>query len=214
MAEHIDRNRLNTDLRYRFEYLSKFLNFTKEDITSLNTLTSIIFPHIPFIVEKVYKKLYTYDIIKQYFILRNDDFESFSSNEETDENFISVQTDFRKDMLSIYLKRIFVQTEWNDTFLQFLSQIGEIHTESDHSIPTNVDYIHINALLGYLKHLLIDIIWSTEKFDPKKKCEAIRAINKFFRIQNDFFTMHNGISIKQDPIPDVPSKTQRKCLFK
>jgi hypothetical protein len=33
MAEHIDKTRLNTDLRYRFEYLSKFLNFTSNDIT-------------------------------------------------------------------------------------------------------------------------------------------------------------------------------------
>jgi len=208
MAEHIDKNRLNTDLRYRFEYLSKFLNFTKEDIISLNTLAPIIFPRISYIVETIYKKLYTYDIIQQYFIFRNDDFESFSSNETTNTSVISAQTDFRKDMLSMYLKRVFIQTEWNDTFLQFLSQIGEIHTESDHSIPTNVDYIHINALLGYLEHLLIDIIWNTENFDSKKKCLAIRAINKFFWIQNDLFTMHCGISIKQDPIPNIPLKKQ------
>jgi hypothetical protein len=64
MAEHIDKIRLTTDIRYRFEYLSKFLNFTKEDINMLNILAPIIFPRIPFIVESVYKKLYTYDIIQ------------------------------------------------------------------------------------------------------------------------------------------------------
>jgi hypothetical protein len=214
MAEHIDKNRLTTDLRYRFEYLSKFLNFTKEDITMLNILAPIIFPHIPFIVESVYKKLYTYDIIQQYFILRNNDFKSFSSDEESNTGVISAQTDFRKDMLSMYLKRVLIQTEWNDIFLQFLSQIGEIHSESDHSIPTNVDYVHINALMGYLEHLLLDIIWNTECFDLKKKHAAIKAINKFFSIQNDFFTMHCGISIKQDSSPDNPMKEQGKCLFK
>jgi len=184
MAEHIDKTRLNTDLRYRFEYLSKFLNFTKDDIISLNTLAAIIFPRIPFTIETVYKKLYTYDIIQQYFILRNDDFESFSSDEETNTSVISGQTDYRKDMLSMYLKRIFIQTEWNDRFLQFLSHIGEIYTESDHSIPTNVDYIHINALLGYLEHLLIEIIWNIEHFDLRK-----------------------------DPIPNIPSKKNKENVF-
>jgi hypothetical protein len=117
-------------------------------------------------------------------------------------------------MLSVYLKRVLVQTEWNDTFLQFLYQIGEIHSESDHSVPTNVNYIHINALMGYLEHLLLDIIWNTESFDSKRKHAAIKAINKFFSIQNDFFTLHYGISIKLEPIDDSSPKKQMKCIFK
>jgi hypothetical protein len=40
MTEHIDGSRLNEDLRYRFEYISKFLNFTNDDITALNTLAT------------------------------------------------------------------------------------------------------------------------------------------------------------------------------
>ena len=47
MSEHIDGNQLNTDLRYRFDYLSKFLNFTQDDIGILNALAPIIFPRIP-----------------------------------------------------------------------------------------------------------------------------------------------------------------------
>ncbi len=59
MAEHIDKNRLKSNLRYRFEYVSKFLNFNQEDILLLNTLAPIIFPQIKFIVEAVYTKLFT-----------------------------------------------------------------------------------------------------------------------------------------------------------
>jgi len=38
MTEHIDENRLTEDLRYRFNYLSKFVNFTNNDIHALNNL--------------------------------------------------------------------------------------------------------------------------------------------------------------------------------
>ncbi|CAF0834410.1 unnamed protein product [Adineta ricciae] len=215
MDAHIDRARLTHDLRYRFEYLAKFLNFTKDDILVLNSLAPTIFAHIKFITEKIYDKLYSYDVIKKYFLLRNDDFESFSSNElDTSTTVSSIQTDFRKDMLSMYLKKIFVQTEWNDIFLQYLSQIGEIHTESDHTVSTNVDYIHVNMLFGYLEHLLIDIIWNEAYLDDAKKRLGIRAISKVFRIQNDFFTMHYGITMRQDTHLVSSSKSQRKCFFK
>ncbi|CAF3706694.1 unnamed protein product, partial [Rotaria sordida] len=67
MAEHIDSNRLNSDLRYRFEYVSKFLNFTSDDIAMLNTFAPIIFPIVPVITDTVYRKLFSFDITKHYF---------------------------------------------------------------------------------------------------------------------------------------------------
>jgi len=36
---------------------------------------------------------------------------------------------FRKDVLSVYLKHFLTdEREWNDTFLQYLSQIGRMYT--------------------------------------------------------------------------------------
>ncbi len=64
MAEHIDKTRLNTDLRYRFEYLSKFLNFTSNDITLLSTFAPIVFPLIPVIPDNVYRNIFSFDITK------------------------------------------------------------------------------------------------------------------------------------------------------
>ncbi|CAF4024893.1 unnamed protein product, partial [Rotaria sp. Silwood1] len=32
MAEHIDKTRLNNDLNYRFNYISRFIGFNKDDI--------------------------------------------------------------------------------------------------------------------------------------------------------------------------------------
>ncbi|CAF2192742.1 unnamed protein product [Rotaria magnacalcarata] len=214
MAEHIDKTCLNNNLRYRFDYVSKFLNFTKEDIACLNVLAPMIFPRIPSLVEAVYKKINSFDITKQYFYMRSYNSESFPFNEDTDAAIISTKADFRKDMLSIYLKRVFIQTEWNDKFLQYLSQIGEIHTEFNHTESTHIDYTHVNALLGYLEHLLIDLLWNMENLDRPKKILSIRAVNKLFWIQNDFFTMHYGLTVKNDTIENIYSKEQAHCHYK
>ncbi|CAF0735947.1 unnamed protein product [Adineta ricciae] len=198
MAEHIDRADLINNIRYNFDYLAKFLNFTNEDISALNALAPVLFPCIPSIVETIYKKLYSFDITKQYFVLRNDNFEKFTEpNIETDHAVISAQTEFRKDMLTMYLKRVLIQTEWNDAFLQYLSQIGELHGHNKHAPEANVHYIHVNVLLGHLEHLILEVIWKTESIDANNKRASIRAINKFFWIQNNFFTMHYGILLSK-----------------
>jgi hypothetical protein len=190
MTEHVDSKQLNDDVRYRFEYLSKFLNFTSDDITMLNDFGLILFPRIPVITDTVYRKLFSFDITKRYFIIRNHDFDKSSANQETNLTLESAQMTFRKDMLSKYLKRIFTEKEWNDTFLQYLSQIGRIHTNQAGLTSINVDYVHINALLGYLESSLIEIILNAENLDEITKRAMTLAINKLFWIQNDFFSMH------------------------
>jgi len=190
MTEHIDGNRLNSDLRYRFDYLSKFLNFTSDDIAMLNTFASILFPRIPVIADTVYRKLFSCDVTKQYFLICNEGFEGFLPKKTHGITLESPQMDLRRDMLSMYLKRVLTQRDWNDTFLQYLSQIGKMHTNKAGSASINVDYIHINGLLGYLEHLLIDVLCNDENLDEKTRQATIMAINKFFWIQNDFFTMH------------------------
>ncbi|UJR26980.1 hypothetical protein I4U23_008287 [Adineta vaga] len=199
MTEHIDNKKVTTDLRYRFEYLSKFLNFTLNDITALNTLAPVLFPRIPVIADTVYRKLFSFDATKQYFLVRHQGFDNISANQEIDSALETTQMTFRKDMLSMYLKRVLTQHEWNDTFLQYLSQVGRMHTpQAGSSSSINVDYIHINLLLGYLEHLIIDILWNAENLDDQAKYTMVTAINKFFWIQNDFFTMHYLSSTKDD----------------
>ncbi|CAM4777230.1 unnamed protein product [Rotaria magnacalcarata] len=177
MAEHIDRARLNLDLSYRFKYVSKFIDFKQEDIKILNTLEPIINPILPTLVETVYKKLYSFDITKQYFLMRNDGFEVFTPNKESGLTLDCVQIDYRKDMLSVFLRRILTQTEWNDSFLQYLSRVGEIHTNKGGSSSINVDYIHVNALICTLENTFIDTIWAIESIDWGKKREILHALN-------------------------------------
>ncbi|CAF2668659.1 unnamed protein product [Rotaria sp. Silwood2] len=190
MAENIDKTRLTTDLRYRFEYISKFLDFSQTDITILNKLSTIIQPLIPVIVDNVYRKLFSFDITKQYLLLRHTCLDNFLSTDRYNLGFNSDAMEYRKNMLSKYLKCILTQHEWNESFLQYLSYVAKIHTDKIGSSLIHVDFIHIIALCGYLEQNLINIILQSENLDNQTKHAGIMAINKVFWIQNDFFRMH------------------------
>ena len=214
MTEHVDSNQLNSDLRYRFDYLAKFLHFTADDIALLNAFAPILFPRIPVIADTVYRKLFSFDITKRYFVMSNEGFEGFVPHKTHGVTLESAQIAFRKDMLSMYLKRALTQREWNDTFLQYLSHIGKMHTNKAGSASINVDYIHINALLGLLQHLLVDALWTAEHMDEKTRHATIMAISKFFWIQNDFFTMHYLTSWKEaSPASETSTKQNKYCCI-
>lgn len=214
MTEHIDSEKINANLRYRFEYLSKFLNFTSDDIGMLNKFAIVILPRVPVLVDTVYRKLLSFDITKQYFLVRNDGFEGHVTKKSSHLTLESAQMKFRKDMLSMYLKRLLTQTEWDDTFIQYLSRIGKMHTNKAGSSSINVDYIHINALLGFLEHILLDVLWTAENLDVKSKYAMFTALNKLFWIQNDFFSMHYLSSWQDDSPPDdTMMKKPKHCCF-
>ena len=67
------------------------------------------------------------------------------------------------------LKRLLLQREWTDEFLQHLSRVGRMHTNKAGSASINVDYIHINATLTYIETLLVDSIWKMQTVDDKTK---------------------------------------------
>ncbi|CAF1435790.1 unnamed protein product [Adineta steineri] len=189
MAEHIDNNKLNDDVRYRFDYFSKFINFTSEDIIALNTLASSVLPLIPVIVDSVYRKLFQYDVTKEYFIVNNDKYDGTLTNNENI-SLESTQMIFRKDMLSGYLKRLLLQREWTNEFLEYLSRIGRMHTNQLGSSSINVEYLHINTTLTYIENLFIENVCSNDNFDNLTKKNILLALNKVFRIQSDLFIMH------------------------
>lgn len=189
MTEHIDRDRLNEDLRYRFEYLSKFINLTDVDINAMNILSNIIVPVIPVIVDSVYRKLFQYDLTKHFFVLRNDGFDGQSDNHDM-LTLDSTQMTYRRDMLSGFLKRLFLQRQWTDDFLQYLSRIGRLHTNKAGSESINVDFIHINATFTYIEVLIMEIVWNSDSVDEKNKREISLALTKVFRILSDFFLLH------------------------
>ncbi|CAF3061021.1 unnamed protein product [Rotaria socialis] len=209
MTEHIDGKRLHEDLRYRFEYIAKFINFTSDDVKALNAFATTALPLVPVIVDAVYRKLFQFDITKEFFVLRNDGFDGRLKKDEV-LTLDSAQMAYRRDMLSDYLKRLLLQHEWADDFLQYLSRIGRLHGSKTGQGSINVDYIHMNATLCYVETLLIDSVWHTENLDNKAKKEILIAINKAFRIQNDLLLLHYLESSKES---DASTRhTAKKCV--
>ena len=215
MVEHIDKFRTQNDLRYRFDFLSKFIEFDQSDVNMLNTLAPIIFPLLPALVERLYKKLYSFDVTKRFFHMRNDGFETFPVNREVGITLDFVQTEYRKDMFSVYLKRVLTQGQWDDSFIEYLSRVGQMHTPKGGSSAINVEYMYMNALFCYLQQLLMEVIWSSDNLDHRKKQEAAHAISKFIYIQNDFLTMHYGSTWnKETSCPNIPIVKLTKCFFR
>jgi hypothetical protein len=200
MAEHIDNNLIVNNLRYRFEYLSKFLNFTTDDIATLNAVGRLAEPLVPIVVDKIFQRLLDFDVTKRYFAMRHFGYEGTVTVDQSQLTLQSEQMSFRRTSLAKYLKRILRQKVWNDAFLEYLSYVGKIHTNMAGSHSINIDYIHINVLFGYVEHILLDAVLSNEQINDQTKKAAIIALNKFFWIQNDFFSMHY---INQSPMSNL-----------
>ncbi|CAF2545100.1 unnamed protein product [Rotaria sp. Silwood2] len=109
MAEHIEKRLLNTNLRYRFDYVSKFLNFTTDDIAVLNSFAKIAQPQIPSLVDTIYQKLFEYDITKNYFLKQNFGFKGIIATDESQLTLQSEQMLLRIDSIRKYLYRILRQ---------------------------------------------------------------------------------------------------------
>jgi len=193
--QHISREKLYTDLQYRFDYVSKFVNFGKEDIEAIKASAPLVAPLVSTIVDAVYAKLFSFDITKEIFLKRGNGFEG-----SLEENLASLklegeQVRFRKDMLTKYLTKL-VTAEYNESFIKYLDFVGKIHTSKAGSKAISVEYIHVNALLGYVEDIVLDALLSAQINDDVKK-RTIRAFNKLLWIQNDLFA-RNYVTDGQD----------------
>ncbi|UJR34920.1 hypothetical protein I4U23_027698 [Adineta vaga] len=190
MAQHIDHKLVENNLRYRFEYLSKFINFTTNDIAILNTIGKLTAPILPDIVDQIFQKFLDFDITKRYFLMRHFGYNGTVTVNESELTLQSEQMCFRRTSMTKYLKRILRQKVWNDAFLEYLSYVGKIHTKMAGSHSIDVDFIHINISFSYIEHILLDVVLSNQQIDNETKKSAVLTLNKFFWIQNDFFSMH------------------------
>lgn len=186
----MDEDLLETNLRHRFEYLSKFLNFTSDDILILNELGRLANDLIPTVVDQIFQRLLDFEQTKKYFLMRHFGYAGPMTVDPQELTLTSEQMIFRRTSLRKYLKRILRQRVWNDAFLEYLSQVGLIHTNMAGSQSININYIHINVLFGYIENILLKAILSNDQISVETKQTAILTVNKFFWIQNDFFAMH------------------------
>jgi len=182
--------RLNTDLAYRFNFVAKFAGFGDEDKAVLKAAAPLVTPLVPAVVTAVYKKLFSYDVTKQYFLSRNDGFEGDIGGLTLEKLSVDhEQIRFRKDMLTKYLAKL-VTSDFDAQFLGYLDRVGKIHTTKMGNKNLQIDYIYVNALFGYVEDVLIGAVMDITTTDNETKKAIIRAFNKLLWIQNDLFARH------------------------
>ncbi|KAI8979749.1 Protoglobin-domain-containing protein [Mycotypha africana] len=189
IMEHIDSNQLYADGAYRFQYVAKFLEFGDEDIKAIEAVADKVRPLVPVVVDAVYDKLFKFDVTKKHFVPKNEGFEGPAPVSLEELTLDHPQIKFRKDFLSKYLYKI-LSGPYDDRFLRYLDWVAKIHTDTpSKKSKINVDYIHINALMGYVESVLAGGLLSLN-LDKETESKALLAFNKLLWIQNDYFAKY------------------------
>ncbi|CAJ0635279.1 3859_t:CDS:10, partial [Entrophospora sp. SA101] len=199
---HIDRERLYTDLQYRFNYVAQFVEFGEEDIKAIKNSAPIIAPLVDKVVELVYEKLFSFDITKQVFLARNEGFTGKVDNTLESLQANSEQIKFRKDFLKKYLVKL-VTAEYDERFVNYLNYVGKIHTSfPGKASRINVEYIHCNALFSYVNTILIDAI-SKAGLENDVATKTTIAFTKLLWIQNDLFARHYVVDVDHNRVRKI-----------
>nr|CAG4708783.1 unnamed protein product [Naegleria fowleri] len=191
VMQTIEENKLFTDLHYRFDYVCKFVGFGPEDIEAIHNSASVLAPLVPTVVDLVYVKLFSFDVTKKVFLVRNDQFKG-EMEKTLDElsDTKSEQIKFRKDMLSKYLVKLVTADYSSKGFINYLDWVGKIHTAKAGNKDIIVDYIHCNALFGYVSDVILGAIAKCDQLSEEQRVKTILAFNKLFWIQNDLFAKY------------------------
>lgn len=159
------------------------------DIKAIGSVADAIRPLAPVVVDAVYAKLFQFDVTKKHFVPKNDGFEGEAPISLEDLTLDHPQIKFRKDFLGKYLNKI-LSGPYDDRFLRYLDWVAKIHTDTpEKKSKINVDYIHINALMGFVETVLVDAVVGLG-LDKKEESAALCAFNKLMWIQNDYFAKY------------------------
>ncbi|KAI9317420.1 Protoglobin-domain-containing protein [Dichotomocladium elegans] len=187
--QHIDRNKLYADGDYRFEYVSGFMEFGAEDIAAIEAVAPLLRPIVPAVVDAVYVKLFSYDITKIHFLPRNEGFQGEVPKNLEELTLESEQIKFRKDFLKRYLDKL-LSGPYDGRMIRYLDWVAKIHTDTpEKKSKINVEYIHMNALMGYVESTLVGGVLSL-KLPEEQQAKTLAAFNKLLWIQNDFFAKY------------------------
>lgn len=94
---------------------------------------------------------------------------------------------------------LFINSHDDFRMLKYLDWVAKIHTDTpSKKSKISVDYIHVNALMGYVESTLVGGLLSLN-LDRQTETAALLAFNKLLWIQNDFFAKYyckDGVDAK------------------
>ena len=202
--KHIDEPRLESDLGYRFGYLAEFMGFGADDVAAIHAAAPALAPLVPALVDAVYDKLFSYDSTKRHFVPRQSGYEGPAPEGIESLTQEHEQIQFRKSHLARYLAKL-VTAPYDGRMVNYLDQVGKIHTYKAGSPELDVPLVQMNALMGFVADALVATIQGLG-LDDKTERRTLRAFNKLLWLQNDLITRHyqaepavNGQAARKEP---------------
>jgi hypothetical protein len=186
--KHVDENRLERDLAYRFHYVSEFITFGEADIQAIQGAAGHLAPLVTGLVDAVYEKLFQYDATKRHFLPRQFGYEGAVpvSLESLTQDHEMIR--FRKQHLERYLVAL-VTRPYDGKMVEYLDMVGRMHTPKAGSKELNVPLVQMNTLMGFVSDALIATIMSLG-LEHNQEIATVRAFNKLLWIQNDLINRH------------------------
>jgi hypothetical protein len=186
--QNIDEDALETDLGYRFNYLSEFIGFDEADIQAIHDSAEHLAPIVPQLVDAVYEKLFSYDATKRHFVPKQSGYDGDVPSTIDDLDLDHEMIQFRKNHLGRYLAKL-VTAAYDADLLKYLDRVGAIHTPKAGSKSLDVPLVQMNALMGFVSHALLSTI-SSLGLERDTEFRTMAAFNKLLWIQNDLINRH------------------------
>ena len=195
--QHISAEDLRS-IPYRISYLKKFLNFTDSDGAAIQASGAILGPLVPTVLDAVYTNLLSYDITAKAFAPPQPEFDGPAPASVQELTLDHPQILHRKDFLKRYLLQLVGTKEWGDEckIWDYMDKVGIMHTGEPgfkhrrRRPELRVEYVHVNALLGFVEDVVVGAVMGTDELDLATKTSTVRAWNKLLWIQNDLFARH------------------------
>ena len=183
--KNIDEQKLESDLAYRFGYVSEFMGFGEEDIKIIHASAEHLAPLVDGLVDAVYDKLQQYDCTWRHFVPKQAGYDGDTPTNVEDLKMDHPQIAFRKKHLAQYLVKL-VSDPYDEKMLTYLDTVAKMHTGKAGNAGINVPFIQVNALMGFVNDALIATI-VTLPIPAEVQHKAIRAFTKLLWIQTDLF---------------------------
>jgi hypothetical protein len=187
-VKHIDEARLESDVAYRFSYLTEFMGFSLEDVAAIHGAAPLLATLVPVLVDAVYDKLHAYDATWRHFVPRQYGYEG-----PLPQNLAALGMDhelirFRKQHLARYLVNL-VSKPYDGKMVTYLDMVGKMHTPKAGSDAVDVPLVQMNALLGFVADALTNAILGLN-LERHHEAQTLRAFGKLLWLQNDLINRH------------------------
>jgi hypothetical protein len=184
----IDESRLESDLPYRYQYLSEFIGFGPDDVRRIHAVAPHLGPSVAALVETTYRKLLSYDATARHFVQHQAGGPAGATGSLAELTDQHANIRFRKEHLVRYLMQILGRA-YDDRMVQYLDMVGKIHTSAAGNAEIVVPLVQMNALMGHLSDVVSDAV-TRLPIPPHELVPTLRAFQKLFWIQNDLISRH------------------------